>query len=438
MTNTRRLRHVIALAAVVGLTTGLAACGTAKKPDAEATLSSDPVTIRIAWWGGDARHSATQKAIDAFEAEHPNITVEAEYSDWTGYWDKLATSTAGKNSPDVLQMDQLYLASYGDRGLLADLGALPQLKTDELDRSVLDTGDVGDTLMAYPIAGTVSAVLVNQDLIHSLGLTLPDTETWTWKDFAAFAAEITEKSGGEVYGTQPMNNEYSLRLYARQHDDELFTDKGITIDPKTLAGYFQQSVDWVEDGASPNAQVYSESAALPLDQSLFATQKQAMLWANGPQVVDYVNATGGANIVPRKLPTDDENATDYTYVKPGMYWSVSSQSAHPAESALLIDYLTNTVEASKILTNTRGIPANPVVRDALVPTLAEGDRIAAEYLDEMESHLGSAPVIVPNGASETDKIIQRYLLEVLFGRQTPEDAAAAMIAEIQASIDAAD
>jgi ABC-type glycerol-3-phosphate transport system substrate-binding protein len=98
--------------AAAALILGLTACATGSGPAAsdEVELSDEDVTLNISWWGGDARVERTQKILDAFEEENPNITVEAEFSDWTGYWDRLATSTAGKNSPDVIQMDELYLA----------------------------------------------------------------------------------------------------------------------------------------------------------------------------------------------------------------------------------------------------------------------------------------------------------------------------------------
>ena len=65
------------------LALGLAGCGLGTAGDGASTeLSDEPVTIRMYWWGGDARHQRTQEVIDLFEKKHPNITVEAEFSDW--------------------------------------------------------------------------------------------------------------------------------------------------------------------------------------------------------------------------------------------------------------------------------------------------------------------------------------------------------------------
>lgn len=52
-------------------------------------LDCGPVTLRFTWRGSDVRQRMTQKLIDAFEAKNPNIKIEGEYGEWSGYWDKL-------------------------------------------------------------------------------------------------------------------------------------------------------------------------------------------------------------------------------------------------------------------------------------------------------------------------------------------------------------
>jgi multiple sugar transport system substrate-binding protein len=66
--------------------------------------SGGPVTLRVSTWGNDSRLKLTQQAVDAFTAANPDIKVTVENNDWSAYWDKLATMTAGGNSPDVIQM----------------------------------------------------------------------------------------------------------------------------------------------------------------------------------------------------------------------------------------------------------------------------------------------------------------------------------------------
>ena len=51
--------------------------------------TTDPIELTISWWGGDSRHEAYQKALEAFHEKYPNITVSPTYGAWSG-----CTSTA--------------------------------------------------------------------------------------------------------------------------------------------------------------------------------------------------------------------------------------------------------------------------------------------------------------------------------------------------------
>ena len=430
-----RNRRIAAGTVAAAVTLTLAACGVAQ-PQGSTELADEPVTLRVTWWGGDTRHARTQEVFDLFEAEYPNITIEPEFSDWSGYWEKLATATAGGNSPDVIQMDQLYLASYASRGSLTDLGSMPQLDTSGLEQPVLDMGQWQDALYGMPISTTSMGLLVNTDLVKEIGVPLPDTSTWSWDEFEAWAQEVTEKSSADTYGTNVVYSDFSLELFARQHGDQMFSEDDIVIQPETLANYFQLALDWTKDGAAPSASTTAETLTLPLDQSLFATGKTAAIFTPSTMITAYAAAMGGAELELVPLPTPDEDATKYDYYKPGMYWSVSAKAEHPAEAALLVDFMVNDPEAAKIIGTERGIPADAETLESLGDDLTPEERAAADFAEQREPHLGEAPAIVPNGASDIETILSRYLQDVIFERQTPQDAANALIAEVQSSMTA--
>ena len=109
----RHPTYRLLLAPVVALACLLAA---ACAPGSGNQGSADgAVTLRVSTWGNDSRLQLTQEAVDAFKAANPDIDVVVENSEWSAYWDKLATSTAANDSPDVIQMDEAYIAAYGSR-----------------------------------------------------------------------------------------------------------------------------------------------------------------------------------------------------------------------------------------------------------------------------------------------------------------------------------
>jgi multiple sugar transport system substrate-binding protein len=101
------------------------------------TAFDGTVTLRFSWWGSDTRHKMTQKLIDAYEAKNPNIKIEGEYGDWSGYWDKLATQVASQDAPDIIQMDAQYLGEYAERGALLEL---KDVDLSKFDQAAADAG----------------------------------------------------------------------------------------------------------------------------------------------------------------------------------------------------------------------------------------------------------------------------------------------------------
>ncbi|MGP4099570.1 ABC transporter substrate-binding protein [Nonomuraea sp. KM90] len=424
----------IALAAAAALM--LSACGSGGG-SAGQELSKDPVTIRFTWWGADERHKRTQQVIDLFQKKHPDITVKGEFKDWNGYWESLATTVAANDAPDVIQMDELYLSSYAERGALLDLGtATKHLNTADFDKPALDTGIVKGKQYALPVGLATYSIVANTGLLDQLKIKLPDDNTWTWDDLKKVGDQVSKAGGGKITGVQSFGFDAgSLNIWARQHGAALFDEAGkVAVPAGVLAGYWAYIKDLAKSGVAPAPSVTIERAGGSLDQSGTATNASAFgTWWNTQ--LPSLAAASGSQLKLLKLPGESQASTPAAYFKPSMYWSISSRSKHPAEAALFVDFLANSQEAADVMLTDRGVPANRKTRAAITPKLGETDKAAAEYLDAVK--VGTAPRVTPNGASAIEAIIKRHTEEVLFDRQTPEQAAASFIKELQAEIDGA-
>jgi multiple sugar transport system substrate-binding protein len=424
----------IAIGAVASLSLVLTACSgsTGSAPE----LSDKPVTLRVTWWGADTRAQLTNEAISAFEKKYPNIKVKGEYKDWVGYWDALATTTAAKDSPDVVQMDELYLASYADRGALYDLGKAKKiLNTSQFDDEALATGQVDGTQYALPIGVGVLSFVVNTDLFKKYGVDLPDDKTWTWEDYSRIGKELTDKSGGKIHGVAGAPGFYAgdVKYWARQQGGELFDKDGnVSLKPESLAGMWKYGLDLISSGAGVKASTMVEDLTAGITAGSFATGKAAISVAYNTQITALQEATG-ANL--RLLQLPHVGNTKANFFKPSMYWAVSSQSEHPAEAATFVDFILNNQAAADILKTERGIPANKEMLKHLQAGLTGPDKAAAEYMNVVTP--GESPVVTPNGGSGIEPMLQRYSQEVYFKKTSPEAAAKAFIKELQGEIDAA-
>ncbi|MCI2238137.1 extracellular solute-binding protein [Paenibacillus sp. TRM 82003] len=430
-TTTRRLlsrRAFTAGLAGTAATTALAGCGGGSET-AEGNAS-----LRFTWWGSDTRHEITDRAIKAFQAEHPDIAVQGEFTEWSGYWDRLATNVAANDAPDVIQMDVLQLRSYADRGALLDL-ADTEIDTSGIPSDTLSTGRTADGLFAVPVGVNAHVVVANPALFEAAGVPLPDDTTWTWQEAADIALRISQSGQPDVHGWQTMGlDEASLQLWVSQLGGEFYGDgTEVTLDPAHVASWWQYNLDTIQSGAAAPATLAVERQAAGLSQSGTATGTAAMAvwWANQ---VTALSSAAGQEMVLLRPPLQEAGGSPGLFYKASMFWSISSRSENPEAAATLVDWLSNSPEAAEILLTERGIPSDPELRDQITSLLQPSDAQSAEYVESLEDVVVPAPPAAPPGASTVQDLVTRYGSEVLFGAQTPQAAAEAMVAELQANV----
>ncbi len=435
-THRRRLTSVAAALAVGALT--LTACGQAdnvqgSSDDGDSASSDEEVSLRFAWWGSDHYHAMYQEVADAFMAEHPDIEIVAEFTDWGGYWDKLATTVAAGDTPDVLMQEQRYLREYAERGVLADMSEL-DIDTSAMDPGTLATGEVEDGLYAIPTGVNVFSVLANTKVFADAGVELPDDTTWTWDDYKDVADAISA-SGTGLVGRQDLWNDAAFNVFARQQGESLFTEDGkLGVTKDKLAQYWTNLLALQSSKATPTAEFTSQDMNAPLDQGGMATGKLAMSYAWSNQL-NALSKASGQELKLLRLPSVSGKATENgSYYKGSMFWSISSRSKHPKEAAKFVSYLANSTAAGDVLLAERGVPPNTELRAAVGPKLKPADAASLAFIQGIAKELGEPSPPPPVGGGQVEKIIQRYTTEVMFGRQQPAQAAKAFIDEVNGEL----
>jgi multiple sugar transport system substrate-binding protein len=425
-----RWRHAITAVIAVVLLSFAAACA----PGSGGGSSSNGTTLRVSTWGNDSRLKLTQQAVDAFTKANPDIKVKIENSDWTAYWDKLATMTAGNNAPDVIQMDESYIAAYGSRSALLDLTKVKDnLDLSAMDAKVLDTGKVDGRLMGAPIGTANFSVGVNPKVLRDAGVQMPDDKTWTWDDLATLSAQVTAKLGANgVYGLDFFGmGAAELGAWARQHGEEVWPASGQTaVSAATITSYFDYAKKLVHTKATPQASVQVENSTANLDTTLFATNKAAFHLLFHTQISAFA-AASGTEMKLLRLPAQQTGQSPKMVNKASMYWSISARSKQTAAAAKLIDFLMTDPSATKILTIERGIPAIPAVQKDVAPQLDKQSKIALEFSQAIAPELVPPPQVTPAPASGFSTEFTRIGTDVIFDRSSSADAANKTLSTIQ-------
>jgi multiple sugar transport system substrate-binding protein len=391
-----------------------------------------PITLRVSTWGNASRLQLTQQAADAFTAANPDIKVSIENNDWSAYWDKLATATAGNNSPDVIQMDESYIAAYGSRDALLDLSKVNNnLDLSAMDAKVLDTGKVGGTLFGAPIGVANFSVAVNPEVLKKAGVSMPDDKTWTWDQFAQVAAQVSEKLGSQgVYGLDGFGTGAAeLGAWARQKGEEIWPTNGPGVSQATVTSFFDYANKLVAMKATPPAGRQVENTTAVLDQSAFATNKAAFHLLFHTQISAF-GAASGTEMKLLRLPSQAKGQSPKMVNKASMYWSVSARSKNAEAGAKLIDFFLTDPAATKILTTERGIPAIPAVQEEVAPLLDPQAKVALQFSQSITPELVPPPQVTPANASGFSAEFTTIGTEVLFGRSSPAEGATKVLSTI--------
>ncbi|WP_022872758.1 ABC transporter substrate-binding protein [Nesterenkonia alba] len=408
----------------------LTACGGDADGETNGNGEED-VSLSFTWWGGDTRHEYTQEIIEMFEAEYPHISVEPLYGEWDGYWDQLATQTAAQDTPDIVQMDLMYLREYIENGILLELDAID---TGEFTEELLDTGRLDGALYAMPVGQTALTFAANLDLFEEAGLERPDDESWTWDDLLEAATEVSENT--DAYGQAGSFGDAGFEIWLRQTYgvSNLDEDGQLAWEPEDAVPYFELLEQFQEAGAIPSAAEISEERGITREQTLIATGGAALSEAWDTTLV-ALSSNEGVDLHPLMLPSETGNAADAgMYYKASMFYSVYAGTEHPEEAQLFVDFLVNNEEAGQLQSLERGIPGNESVRELIRDDLDDVQTRILEFSESLEEVVGDSPPLPPEGFGAVQEIIWRYEEEFLFGRLSAEEAAEGMHGEIDSSV----
>ncbi len=143
-------------------------------------------------------------AIDVWVENYcPGAQVNLQQQPWGQYWDLLRTNVAGGSLPDVFNMSQTFFYDYASNEVLLPLDEY--LEAAGVDTSIWGSGMVDpyrfgeeQRLYAVPVNWDTVGIYYNKDMFDAAGVPYP-TSDWTWDDFAAAAAALTDPEN-DVYG----------------------------------------------------------------------------------------------------------------------------------------------------------------------------------------------------------------------------------------------
>jgi pectin-derived oligosaccharide transport system substrate-binding protein len=403
-----------------GLVAGAAAASTFASVGAFAQGKS----VRLIWWGNPDRDRRTNEVIALYTSKTGTEVVPETYA-WNDYWQKLATQAAGRNLPDVIQMDYRFIFEYARRNQLAALDEFvgSQLALDDFDSDQLASGKVDGKLYGVSMGANSMTHVYNQKLLGELGVELPDPTTWTLEDWTAIGRDLKGKLPEGMYFTMNMAwEEPRFETWVRQRGKELYTPDGqLGYELEDLIAHFAFWKGLQDEGLTPPADIQAQDASGKMEESMFTTGRALFgfihsnqMVANQKLVPDEINIT----MIPNQV-----GGQPGQYLKPSMFLSMAETTADKPASAELLNFFITDPEANAILAIERGVSADASIREELVEGLSETERKVITYLDIVATSHGPLPPPPPQSAGELQRALRPAWDAVSFEQVSVEEGA---------------
>jgi multiple sugar transport system substrate-binding protein len=145
------------------------------------------------------RTETLKSIVKSFEDANPDVQVEITSLPWGPSFEKLATMVAAGDTPDVVEMPDVWLALYANNGALESLE--PYLKTwqhtGELNQRTLQLGRaVRSTAYMLPYGFYLRALYYNKKLFAAAGVSAPPR---TLDEFVAVSKKVSSLPGKYGY-----------------------------------------------------------------------------------------------------------------------------------------------------------------------------------------------------------------------------------------------
>ena len=365
-------RNFLKAAGAAGAAGLLAACGgsgSSSAVSAPASVSTAPaegdVSLSISWWGGESRHEAYNAAIDAFMQSHPSITVNPTFSAWTGWEDSMSTKFAGGVGEDVCQINWNWMYKYSSSAqTFMDLRDYADyIDFSQWDDAVVNTCFVADSQQAVPVSMTGRIFYWNMTTFNKAGLT---DYPKTLDDLYSYAETVRAQLGDDYYLLYMTGYDrmilmvaYLESIYGKDWADPATSTLNYTREEVAEGLDFIKSlVD--RHVVMPLPEYYGNNGSTAASQSNeWITGKIAGILEWDSAAVKYRDALDTDNrdgfTVGDEIKFGDYNG-GFTKVSMGL--AITQTCQHPAEAAMLINFLLNEETGAAIMGSECGIPAS--------------------------------------------------------------------------------
>ena len=405
-----------------------------KKEEPAKPAAPKEIKMRFSWWGGDVRHQATLKALEAYTKKYPNVKIEGEYGAFGSFFQKLLTQLNGGTAPDVFFVDFKWVFDLlaQNKDWFVDMNTM----TNRIDMSGIDLkfarswASMDNFLIGLPVGLNAIGLVYNADLIKKAGIQISDG--WDWDDVLAAGAKMKQydKAKTAVFFNQPFYMYlFKVQLKQKTGNDVVKDDYSLGVTAKDIAEVFAYIRKLVDTGTVPPFEEHVPFELIFADQTPNWLQQKYGISFTSSSHIPTIQAASKFELAVARYPIF-RNAKDPGLITaPTMMLTLNKRSPNLEEAVKFVNWFLNDDEAIAILKDVRGLPAVKKARDILMKTGVMDPKIVK--LVESSLPFSGGPEGALSQNQEVVALINEYIHRIGYKKATPEAAADAFIKDLK-------
>jgi raffinose/stachyose/melibiose transport system substrate-binding protein len=400
-------------------------------------LTTEPVTLKMLDYQASS-NAALGEAIDgliaSFTAEHPNVTINREATDFATLLTKQNLVMSGPNPCDICDMAVNYTAAgaLAKAGLLANLDPYAEQYgwEDRYSPFLYGQSKYGPPLEQGPVYGIfitedVVGVFYNREKLQGLGLQVPTT----FEEFEAALAKA--KAAGEqpikfgnldkwpaIHAFEQVDNRFCEKDYLRNYVYRLAT---VTYDEPCNVQAATKFTDWIKAGYlgdDPNALGIDDARNQFIGGS-------GLFFIDGTWDTKSIDEGMGDNAGFFNMPPPADGSNDLVVLGGlGQTFTIHGKTAHPEVAAAFLDHLISDTAAEAYL-GAGAVPGFHFTTSATYSSVREDVLKAIDLANTSDALVGYLDGPTPRMYD----VITVALQDLISGKSTPEEFVVAVQAD---------
>lgn len=314
--------------------------------------------ITVSWWGGESRHEATMKAVEAFENKNSDIDIDVQFGAWDGWENAMTAAFYAGTQSDVIQINWNWLNEYNrDGNLFLDISSVSDyFSLSEYDPEKLKLCTVNDTLYAIPVSVTGRIFYWNEAVFEKAGITHPVSLSELYR-----AGEIFRDRLGDDYYPLALG-EYDRMILMVNYLGNIYGKPWIS---DGVLNYSEEElikgtefIDSLEKAhVIPSISEISGDGAVTFDKSSkWMNGSYAGIYEWDSAAAKYLQSLSDGSRFTVGEYFEDMGGSKGGYSKISVAFAISKNTKYPEECARFLDFILNDPEGAVLMGVERGIP----------------------------------------------------------------------------------